>query len=229
MSRWGCGPYLRIMINATLTMHRNVTKKSKFWDRIAERYAKQPVADEVSYQRKLEVTRSYLRPEMTVLEFGCGTGSTALVHAPHVRQIHAIDISAKMIEIAKRKAKAAQVENVTFTQGTLEDFAVERGRYDAILGMSIIHLLDDIDGTLGMVHDMLKPGGVFVSSTPCLGDTQRWFKLVGPIGAFFRLIPRVVVLGTDELDAKVRAAGFTIEHRWQPGPGKAMFLVAKKA
>ncbi|MDJ0945640.1 MAG: hypothetical protein QNJ30_19405 [Kiloniellales bacterium] len=42
---------------------------SRFWDRIAERYSKRPVADEAAYQRKLEVTREYFRPEMEVLEF----------------------------------------------------------------------------------------------------------------------------------------------------------------
>ena len=60
---------------------------SKFWDRHAERYAKSPVADEASYQKKLQVTREYLRPDMEILEFGCGTGSTAITHAPYVKHI----------------------------------------------------------------------------------------------------------------------------------------------
>ena len=58
---------------------------SKFWDRIADRYSRRPVADEAAYQKKLEVTRQYFRPEMQVLEFGCGTGSTAIAHAPYDR------------------------------------------------------------------------------------------------------------------------------------------------
>ncbi len=48
---------------------------SKFWDKHAERYSKSPVADEESYQKKLQVTREYLQPDMEVLEFGCGTGT----------------------------------------------------------------------------------------------------------------------------------------------------------
>jgi len=79
---------------------------AKFWDRIADRYSRKPVADEAAYQKKLQVTREYLRPDMEVLEFGCGTGSTAIVHAPCVKQIRAIDVSAKMIEIARHKADA---------------------------------------------------------------------------------------------------------------------------
>ena len=70
-------------------------RRAKFWDRIAERYARTPVADETSYKKKLQITQDYLRPGMEVLEFGCGTGSTALIHAPYVKHIHAIDISSK--------------------------------------------------------------------------------------------------------------------------------------
>ena len=87
---------------------------SKFWDRHAERYSNSPVSDEESYQKKLQVTREYLRPDMDVLEFGAGTGSTAIAHAPHVKHIEAIDVSPKMVEIARGKAAANNVKNVTF-------------------------------------------------------------------------------------------------------------------
>ena len=40
----------------------------KFWDKIAERYSKQPIADEAAYQKKLKVTQEYFKPEMEVLE-----------------------------------------------------------------------------------------------------------------------------------------------------------------
>ncbi len=76
----------------------------KFWDRIADKYSKKPVPDEAVYQKKLRITRDYLRPDSEVLEFGCGTGSTAIAHAPFVSRILANDISSRMIEIAERKA-----------------------------------------------------------------------------------------------------------------------------
>jgi ubiquinone/menaquinone biosynthesis C-methylase UbiE len=79
-------------------------RQARFWDRLAKRYAKKPVADEATYQRKLQITRDHLSPAMEILEFGCGTGSTAITHAPHVRHLRAIDISSKMLEIAQGKA-----------------------------------------------------------------------------------------------------------------------------
>ena len=86
-------------------------QSEKFWDRIARRYSKQSIGDEESYQKKLEVTRQFLRPDMEILEFGCGTGSTAISHAPYVKHIRAIDISSKMIEIARDKMDAGDVKN----------------------------------------------------------------------------------------------------------------------
>ncbi|EAM49492.1 hypothetical protein WH8501_27790 [Crocosphaera watsonii WH 8501] len=67
-----------------------MTTSTKFWDKIADKYSKQPIVDEESYQKKLTVTQEYFNPDMEVLEFGCGTGGTAIIHAPYVKHIRAI-------------------------------------------------------------------------------------------------------------------------------------------
>jgi len=201
---------------------------AKFWDKIAERYSRKPVADEAAYQNKLKTTREYFRPDMEVLEFGCGTGSTAILHAPHVKHIRAIDISPKMIEIARGKADAESVDNVSFEVSTIEQLDVPDQSLDAVLGLSILHLLEDREEAIAKVFRMLRPGGVFVTSTPCLGDRMKWFKLVGPIGRFLGLIPLVRVFSVRELVDSLTAAGFTIDHQWQPEKAVAVFIVAKK-
>ena len=201
---------------------------TKFWDRIAERYAKRPVADEAAYQRKLQVTREYLRRDMEVLEFGCGTGSTAIIHAPYVRHIHAIDISSKMVEIAQRKADAENVTNITFEQATIEEVSVADQTLDAVLALSILHLLENKEAVIAKVHRMLKPGGIFVTSTACLGDTMKYFALIAPIGKFLGFMPLVKVFTKQELADSLISAGFQLDHQWQPGKGKAVFIVAKK-
>jgi len=202
---------------------------SRFWDRIAERYAAKPVADEATYEKKLQVTRGYFRPDSRVFEFGCGTGSTAIAHAPWVGRIHAIDASSKMIEIARTKAAAQHIENVTFEQSTIERIRVREESFDVVLGLSILHLLDNKEEAIATTHRMLEPGGIFVTSTPCIGDTMKFFKIIAPIGRCFGLMPLVKVFTTEELVASLTDAGFQIDHRWQPGKGKAVFIVAKKA
>ena len=133
-----------------------------------------------------------------------------------------------MLDIGREKAFTAGVDNVDFQHVTIEDLDVPDQSIDAVLGLSILHLLDDKDAAMAKVHDMLKPGGAFVSSTACLGDTMKWFKLVGPIGHFLGLIPKVQVFSKDELVQSIRDAGFEIDHVWRPGKGEAVFVVARK-
>lgn len=213
-------PHLRKRVDAL--------NNTKFWDRIAEGYAKKPVADETAYQRKLEITQSYLRSEMNVLEFGCGSGSTAIEHAPFVRHVLATDLSSKMIEIARRRAEAAQIANVEFKQCGIEDFEAPDGSFDVVLALSLLHLLEDKQTAISKVHKLLKPGGLFVSSTACLGDTMSYFKFIAPAGRALGLIPLVKVFTTQDLDASLKVAGFEIIEHWQPGKGKAVFVVARK-
>jgi ubiquinone/menaquinone biosynthesis C-methylase UbiE len=200
-----------------------------FWDRIADRYAKRPVADQDAYERKLVTTQHFLRAEMEVLEFGCGTGTTALHHAPFVKHIRAIDISARMIGIARSKAEAKGVANVTFEHADVGGLRVADEGYDAVMGHSILHLLDDRSAVLGKIHRMLKPGGVFITSTACLGGTMPWLRVILPIGRFFGLLPMVRFFTPAELAGEFEAAGFRIEHTWQPDRRKALFVVARKA
>lgn len=203
---------------------------ARFWDWIAQRYARQPVADEAAYERKLEITRSYLRADMTVLEFGCGTGSTALAHAPHVAHILATDISRNMIAIAREKAKRAGVANVTFRQANIDTLEASDGAFNAVMGHSILHLVDDRNAVIARVHRLLKPGGVFVSSTACLGDSA--LKYIGfamaPLARLTGLLPLVKAFTVRELVDSLTGAGFKIDHEWQPGDGKAVFIVARK-
>ena len=201
--------------------------EDRFWDKLADRYARQPIADEAAYQRKLEITRGYLREDMNVLEFGCGTGGTALLHAPHVRHIKAIDFSEAMLGIARGKAAAAGVDNVSFERADITSFAASDASFDAILGMSILHLLADKGAVIAKVFGLLKPGGVFISSTTCLGDTTGFFKAIAPLGKAVGLLPQLNVFTTEELVRSLTKAGFTIEQQWQPGKGKAVFIVAR--
>ena len=132
---------------------------ARFWDRNAKRYARSPIADQDAYERKLEITRGYFTPESEVLEFGCGTGSTALLHAPHVRHILATDYAAGMLQIARQKASDQGIENVTFTQSSIEEFRTDR-RFDAVLCLSLLHLVADRPAALARAFELLKPGGV---------------------------------------------------------------------
>ena len=202
---------------------------ARFWDKIADRYSKKPISDEAAYQRKLSVTREYFSPESSVLEFGCGTGSTAILHAPYVKHILATDISQKMIEIARNKAKAGNVGNVSFEVASIETLDQPEASFDVVLGLSILHLLEDLDGAIDKVLRLLKPGGVFVSSTVCVADKMKWFRFVVPTGRALGFMPYVNVFSKAELEERLESAGLAIEYNWHPDGGLVAFIVARKA
>lgn len=203
-------------------------REARFWDRIADRYAAKPVPDAAVYAEKLAITRGYLTPDAQIVELGCGTGSTALAHAPHAGHVLATDISPRMIEIARARAADAGIANVTFRAASVETLERPDESADMVLGLSLLHLLRDREGAVAKVRAMLRPGGVFVSSTPCLGDGMRWFALVAPVGRLLGLIPYVAFFGAREFRKTLLRHGFVIEREWQPGAGRTLFVVARK-
>ena len=202
----------------------------KFWDKTAARYAKSPVSDEATYQRKLSETQEFLKPDMRILEFGCGTGTTAVHHAPHVSHIDAVDISQNMVDIGKGKAAEAGIENITFSRGTLTEFAAAPASLDAVLGLNVLHLLPDRREAIAEVARILKPGGVFVSSTVCLaGSPLRFIRYVAPLARLLGLMPDLYIFAESELAEEITSAGFEIERQWHHGKdGVAVFIIARK-
>jgi 2-polyprenyl-3-methyl-5-hydroxy-6-metoxy-1,4-benzoquinol methylase len=211
------------------TMNNSTSISARFWDRFADRYAKTPVGNQVLYQKKLEVTQKYFKSRMHVLEFGCGTGSTALVHAPFVKKYEAIDVSPKMIDICNQKLRDQPKANLNFSCLPFELISSAEESYDAILAMSILHLVNDPEEVISKVFKLLKPGGVFVSSTACIAETMPWFKYIVPIGHAMRLLPKVIVFSKKKLERTVLNAGFDIEYRLATHDKKAAhFFVAIK-
>lgn len=210
-------------------MSKAASKDSKFWDRFAHKYSLSPIPNQQVYEKKLAMTQQYLKPEMTVLEFGCGTGSTAIIHAPYVKYIKATDFSQNMIAIAKQKAAEKNIQNVTFECAEITDLDEQKEQFDVILGLNILHLLSDKEKTLRKVFSLLKPGGVFISSTACLQDHifLKFLKYVAPIGRFLGLIPFVKIFSKEEIVELHERVGFKKEVEWSPET-IALFMIAKK-
>ncbi|GDY25507.1 hypothetical protein AHAT_13970 [Agarivorans sp. Toyoura001] len=199
----------------------------KFWDKHAKGYAKRVIADNQAYQYKLDQSRQYFSKQATAIEVGCGTGSTALLHAPHLKHLLATDLSSGMLDIAEQKRQQQNIENVDFKQATIEDLDVNEP-VDVVLALNLIHLLEDKDTAIGKIMTWLKPGGVLITSTPCLGDRMKFFKVIGPIGKALGLMPLVKVFTEQELLSSFIQQGFSIEQQWRPNKAISSFIVARK-
>jgi ubiquinone/menaquinone biosynthesis C-methylase UbiE len=201
---------------------------SQFWDKIAPKYAKKPVPDEEVYRLKLKLTREYFKPGSRVFEYGCGTGTTAIHHAPYVEHVDATDVSEEMLRIGRDKAERANINNVTFAHWDVSRDPVPDQRFDAVMGHSILHLVEDVPAVLEKTRDLLTDGGIFVSSTICIADKKAFLK---PVVALMQLLgkaPFVQFLTTGQLETQIQDAGFQIVHHWHPKGSDAVFLIAQK-
>lgn len=208
------------------------TAQADFWDAIADDYAAKPVDDPEAFERKITLTRALLTPDATVLDVGCGTGSLALRLADAAAWVHGLDVSPAMIRIARAKAAEQAVDNVTFHVGALDASfdALGPGSVDVVCAYSLLHLLADRPATLRRVHDLLAPGGVFVSSTVCLGDGWIPYRPVLAVMRWLGKAPPVACLRRRTLEAELTGAGLgdVVQHDVGAQPNIA-FIVARKS
>ncbi|MBD3664748.1 class I SAM-dependent methyltransferase [Sulfitobacter aestuariivivens] len=207
--------------------------EAKFWDRIAPKYAQDPIKDQAAYEYTLGRTQSYLGSEDRVLEIGCGTGSTALLIAPGVGAIEGTDISPAMLEVAAERQAEAGVRNAIFSAISAEEAARLPGPFDAVLGFNILHLLANPKAVLRDIHQQLPKGGFLITKTPCIGDPSVGFKrfifrAMIPVMTLFGKAPSTVQYMTHaEVDKMITDAGFDIVESGN-FPAISRYVVARK-
>ena len=206
----------------------NRNKAEKFWDRTAKTYDKEEQKDIQTYQRIIEKTRRYLKASDVVLDFGCGTGLVSNEIACNVGMVHAIDTSSKMIEIAKDKTTELKIQNIDYTCSTIFDDRQVSRSYDVILAFNILHLVDDSQKVIQRMNNLLKPGGIIVSATPCMGETPLLSNLFS-LGSRIGIIPEIRALKISELESFFKKENFEIiesHHLRKNAP--QYFLIARK-
>jgi 2-polyprenyl-3-methyl-5-hydroxy-6-metoxy-1,4-benzoquinol methylase len=144
------------------------SKIRKFWDKQAKGYDYSERQFEPVFKEIILQTKSYLTTDDNVLDFGCATGTKTIELANSVKHIHGLDISTEMINEANKKIIERDLKNISFSQGDILDGKFGKETFDKIISFGVIHLLDDSEKTISRIHELLKPNGLFISSTACL-------------------------------------------------------------
>lgn len=97
---------------------------------------------------------------LTVLDFGCGTGSLTELLSPKANQIVALDGSAEMIKHLDKKALGNVSTLAAFL--TSDNIDTLNGPFDLIVASSVCSFLPEYPHTLGLLKTLLKPNGWFV-------------------------------------------------------------------
>ena len=182
----------------------------KFWNLIASKYAASPIADIAAYETKIEKLKSYLSPEDLVLDIGCGTGTQCDDLAGDVKQVTGIDISSKLLAIAEQRKTERKIGNVEFIQTTVFDERFEPGSFDVVMAFYVLHFCEDIDEVVQRVYGLLKPDGLFILETACMGEKGQIGGKVIRLGGKLGILPLINLLTTRQIELALEQAGFDI-------------------
>jgi ubiquinone/menaquinone biosynthesis C-methylase UbiE len=206
--------------------------KAVFWDRIARKYASDPIADMAGYEATLRRVRTWLSVDQDVLEIGCGTGTTALQLAPSTRSLLATDFSADMIAIARDKLALQPVRGLSFSVADADTPAFSHCAYHAVLAFNLLHLVSDLDHTLSLAVQALKPGGLLITKTPCVKEMNPLIPhLALPLMRAIGKAPHVLCLKEEALLSAITRQGLAIvsvERHATRGKDFRPFIVARR-
>ena len=205
------------------------TSPEKFWNLIASKYAASPIADVAAYQKKIEKLRSYLSSEDYVLDIGCGTGTQCDDLAHNVKHVTGIDISKKLLAIAEMRKDEREIKNVEFVQTTVFDERFDNGSFNVVMAFYVLHFCEDIDEVFRRIYDILKPGGLFILETACLGEnniiTGKLIRSAGKLG----FLPLINLLSNQQIELALEQAGFSVVEKTKfSGSNEEYTLIAKK-
>jgi len=125
-------------------------------------------AGKLRWARRVKMLSRHLRPGMSVLELGCGTGYFTRELARSGADIVAIDVSPELLEIAKANCSTP---NVRYEIHNAYELSYPDAGFDSVVGSSVLHHLE-LEEALGEIYRVLKPGGTIYFTEPNMLNPQ---------------------------------------------------------
>lgn len=124
----------------------------------------QTILDEMlAPYEKLLIQEGLQDDTRSVLDVGCGAGSTTLAAARRLRDVGScvgVDISAALLEVAKARATGEKITNASFVCADAQSHSFEPKRFDAVISRFGVMFFDDPAAAFLNIRRAAKSGGL---------------------------------------------------------------------
>ncbi|MFC2014612.1 class I SAM-dependent methyltransferase, partial [Chloroflexota bacterium] len=127
-----------------------------------------------------------------------------------VKEIHAIDISSRMIDMAKIKADERHIDNIHYAHATIFDERFRKESFNVIIAFRILHVLEDTPAVMRRINELLKPGGVFISVTTCMGSYKVFLSIIVSLLKKAGVVPHLNWFKFPDLQRVITGGGLQI-------------------
>lgn len=127
-----------------------------------------------------------LRPDMLLLDLGCGPGTITAGLARRVGRVVGLDASAEMVDAARNHAAESEIDNATFEVGSAYDLPWPDDSFDVVYAHQVHQHLSQPVQALQEARRVLRPGGIValrdsdyetMVHAPVAEEIVRWREL----------------------------------------------------
>jgi 2-polyprenyl-3-methyl-5-hydroxy-6-metoxy-1,4-benzoquinol methylase len=170
-----------------------MNKSEKFFDKVSSKSKSEP---NQTASKIIKSSTEFLENDNYLLDLGCGSGAITNKLAKISKSIDAIDISAGMIEFAKRQAEENYIE--------------------------------DMPSLIQRINKLLKPNGIFISSTACLKEKRSFLRYLVLLLTKLRIMPKTNFYKKIELETLIKNGNFDIMKSERISKLPEYFIVSSK-
>ncbi|MBY0425377.1 MAG: class I SAM-dependent methyltransferase, partial [Cytophagales bacterium] len=133
-----------------------------------------------------------------------------------------------MIEASEQKANSQNIATAKFSKADLFNVSFQNSSFDTVSTFNVLHYIHDKRDFYLRIHELLKPNGLFISSTACLRERGSILRFIMSGLTAFNFVPKMIFYKTSELETEIREAGFTILESYNITKLPERFIIARK-
>lgn len=200
----------------------------KFWDRVSGWSKAESAANYVLVKCISSKFGILIKPDDTVLDFGCGTGTITLRIARNANKVCGVDISGGMLRRAQLNLKNQNIDNASFIKITTLDDMFHNDSFQIVTTFNVLQYIENRKALFQRFYKLLEPKGTLIVTVPCFGNTNSFSILLVKLLRFVRIMPETYYFSIDEIEKEITGAGLSIVESINLSDLPERLIVARK-